>query len=190
MKKNTAAPSGRVLLAWLFAVYLVLLAWIVLWKLELPWIGEAALVPRPVKLIPFIATAEAGASAPIEVVINFLLFIPFGLYLGLLAPSWRWWKTMGVFVGASVVLEAIQHLLSIGSFDITDVIVNAAGGLAGLGLFTLIRRRLQARTAQVMTRGFLIGTVIAVVAIAIFIASPLHYGPQRDVMLPRPTASR
>ena len=71
---------------------------------------------------------------------NILLFIPFGLYLGLLAPSWRWWKATGVFVGASLVLEVIQHLLSTGSFDITDVIVNTAGGLAGLGLLALARR--------------------------------------------------
>jgi hypothetical protein len=26
----------------LFAVYLVLLTWVIVWKLEVPWVGEAA----------------------------------------------------------------------------------------------------------------------------------------------------
>ena len=118
-----------------------------------------------------------------------MLFIPFGLYLGLLAPSWQWWKHAAVFVGASLVLETTQHLISVGSFDVTDLIVNAAGGLAGLGLLALARRRLQTRTVPVMTRAYLIGTIVSLLAIGIFIASPLHYGPQRDVVVPRPSAS-
>ena len=173
----------------LFVVYLVLLAWIVLWKLEAPYVGAAALLPRPIKLIPFLPSAEAGASAPLEIVANIVLFIPFGLYLGLLAPSWRTWKAAGVFAGASLVLEITQHVLSTGSFDITDVIVNTAGGLAGLGLLVLARRTFQARTAAAMTRVCLIGTVVALLAIGIFIASPLRYAPQHDVIFATPSPS-
>lgn len=174
----------------LFVVYLVLLTWIILWKLEMPWVGEAALLPRPIKLIPFVPSGDAGASAPIEVVINVLLFIPFGLYLGLLAPSWQWWKAMGIFIAASLVLETIQHLISTGSFDTTDVIVNTAGGLAGFGLLIWARRGLQARTAVVMTRVLAIATALALIAVAIFIASPLHYGPQHDVVVRRTSAPK
>ena len=147
---------------------------------------EAALLPRPIKLIPFLPSTEAGASAPIEVAINFVLFIPFGLYLGVIAPTWRWWQAAGVFLGASLMLEITQYLISVGSFDTTDLIVNTAGGLAGLGLLALVRRRLRARTSVVMTRGFAIGTVVSLLAIGIFIASPLHYGPQRDVIVSAP----
>jgi len=173
----------RAIVVVLFVVYLVLLTWLVLWKLEVPWIGEAALLPRPVKLIPFLPSAEDGASKPLEVIANILLFVPFGIYLGLLAPRWQWWTAAGVFVGASLVLEVTQHLISIGSFDTTDLIVNTAGGLAGLGLLALARRRFRARTAAVMIRICSIGAVLSVLAIAIFIASPLHYGPQRDVIV-------
>ena len=182
-------PSRHVLLVVLFVVYLVLLMWIVLWKLAVPWVGEAALLPRPIKLVPFLPSTEAGVSAPIEVVANILLFVPFGLYLGLLAPSWQRWKVTGVLVGASLVLEITQHLLSTGSFDITDVIVNTAGGLAGLGLLALARRRFQARTIAVLTRVCLIGTVLSLLAIGIFNASPWHYVPQRDVIVPTSSAS-
>ncbi len=184
-----AAARRRVLLVVLFALYLVLLAWIVLWKLEIPWIGDAALRPRPVKLVPFVPSADADASAPLEVVVNAALFIPFGLYLGLLAPSWKWWRVAAVVAGASLVLELTQHALSIGSFDSTDVIVNTAGGLAGFGLLAVARRRHQGRTAMVMTRVCVIGTVVCVLAVGIFVASPLHYGPQRDVVLPMPRST-
>ena len=183
-----SSPRGRALLVVLFVVYLVLLAWIVLWKLEVPWVGEAALLPRPIKLIPFVPDGDADASAPLEVVFNFLLFIPFGLYLGLLAPSWKWFTVTGVLVGASLVLEVVQHVLSIGSFDTTDVIVNTAGGLAGFGLLTVVRRRLPDRTAVVMTRVLAVATAVGILAVAIFVASPLHYAPQRDVIFPSPTA--
>jgi glycopeptide antibiotics resistance protein len=188
LTKDPDRRDGRVLLAVLFAVYLVLLAWIVLWKLEAPYVGAAALLPRPIKLIPFLPSAEAGGSAPLEVVANIVLFVPFGLYLGLLAPSWRTWQAAGVFAGASLILEIVQHALSTGSFDITDVIVNTAGGLTGLGLLALARRTFRARTTASMTRVCLIGTVLWLVAIGIFIASPLRYGPQHDVVVPGPSA--
>ena len=136
------------------------------------------------------ASGDAGASMPIEVVINVLLFVPFGLYLGLLRRSWRWFQAAAVLAGASLILESTQHLISVGSFDITDIIVNTAGGLAGFGLLAVLRRHLRAKTTAVMTRVLLIATVIAAVAIGVFIASPLHYGPQRDVIFPSPTASR
>ena len=139
-RSSALRQRGHVLLVVLFVVYLVLLAWTVVWKLDVPYVGAAALLPRPIKLIPFVPSAEAGASAPLEIVANIVLFVPFGLYLGLLAPTWQWWKSAGVFVGASLVLETTQHLLSTGSFDTTDVIVNTAGGLAGVGLLALARR--------------------------------------------------
>ncbi len=173
----------------LFAVYLVLLAWIVLWKLETPYVGAAALLPRPFKLIPFLPSAEAGGSAPLEVVANILLFVPFGIYLGLLAPSWRTWQLAGVFAGTSLALEIAQHVLSTGSFDITDVIVNTVGGLAGLGLLAVARRTFPAATLGSITRVCLIGTVVSVIAVAIFIASPLRYAPQHDVIFATPAPS-
>jgi glycopeptide antibiotics resistance protein len=182
--------SGAHVLEVLFVVYLVLLAWVVLWKLDAPYVGAAALLPRPIKLIPFLPSAEAGGSAPIEIVANFALFVPFGIYLGLLAPAWPWWKWTGVFAGASFVLEAIQHLLSVGSFDTTDIIANTAGGLAGVGLMVVAQRRLQGRTAIVMTRVCLIGTVVSLLAVGIFVASPVHYRPQRDVVVATPAPSR
>ena len=180
LEKKPSREGGRVLLVILFVVYLALLAWIVLWKLEVPFVGGGAL--RQIKLVPFAPSGEDGASAPLEVVANILFFVPFGVYLGLLAPSWPWWKAAGAFAGASLVLEVAQYVLAVGSSDATDLVANTVGGLAGIGLLTLARSRLQARTTLVMTRVCSIGTVLALLATAIFVASPLHYA-QRDVVV-------
>lgn len=169
--------TGHVVL--LAAVYLVLLVWVVLWKLEAPWVGVAG--ERIVKLVPFVATSTAGASRPFEVVANVALFVPLGLYLGLLAPSWRWWRVAGAAAAASVGLEIAQYVLAVGSSDLTDVVANTAGALVGLGLLARVRRRHGARTVSALTRACSIGTVLAVLACALVVVSPVRYGPPDDV---------
>jgi glycopeptide antibiotics resistance protein len=173
--------GGRALLFLLFALYLVLLAWIVLWKLEVPHIGGGEL--RQIKLVPFVPSACDGASDLSEVIANVLLFLPFGLDLGLLAPTWPSWKTAGTVAGASLALEFAQYVLAVGSSDITDIITNTTGGLAGLGLLVLARRRLGARTVAAMTRACSIVTVLALLATAILVASPLSFAPPQDVLV-------
>ena len=163
----------------LFVVYLVLLVWGVLWKLETPWVGDAG--QRIIKVVPFVAAGRSGASTPFDVVANLLLFVPFGLYLGLLAPARSWRTAAGTVAAASLALEVAEYALAVGSTDVTDVVVNTAGGLLGLGLLALVRSRLQGRTAPVMARACVAGTFVAVVAVAVVVASPLRYGPPQDV---------
>ncbi len=162
----------------MFVVYLVLLTWLILWKFEVPYTHANS---RVVKLVPFIATPPRfGSSQAAEVVANFLLFVPFGSYLGLLAPSWRWWKSAGVIAAASIGLEIVEYVLAVGRTDVTDVIVNTTGGMVGLGLLALLRRGLRDRTSRVMARVLATLTVLALLAVGLFLASPLHFGPPRD----------
>jgi len=188
VSRNQSSARRRTLLTWAGVAYLVLLTWVVLWKLEVPWIGGAAALLRPLKLVPFAASGDAGASAPAEVVINLVIFVPYGLFIGALAPAWAWWKAAGAFLGTSLVLESTQHLISTGSFDTTDLIVNTAGGLIGFGIFASLRRRLGDRAPVIMARVCVIVTAIALAAVVAFVASPLHYGPQRDVIVQRSTS--
>jgi glycopeptide antibiotics resistance protein len=95
-----------------------------------------------------------------------------------------------IFVGASLILETTQHLLSTGSFDTSDVLANAFGGIAGLGMLALARRRLGTRTAEVVSRLCLVGTVVALLAVVVFVASPLHYRALRDVVVATPSPPR
>jgi glycopeptide antibiotics resistance protein len=184
--RSRAAPH----LVALFAVYLVLLVWTVLWKLEAPWVGSETMV----KLVPFVATDAAGASAPLEVAVNFGLFVPFGLYLGLLAPALRWWGAAVAVAGTSLALEVAQYVLAVGRSDSTDLVVNTAGGLAGLGLLALARRTLGTRTQAVMTRACSVATALTLLVGALYLASPwqpVHVhdvGPLARVGLTSPAA--
>ncbi|WP_227425054.1 VanZ family protein [Pengzhenrongella sicca] len=161
----------------LFVVYLVLLVWAVLWKFEAPWAIQTG--ERIVKLVPFVAAGGAGASAPVEVAVNVLLFMPFGLSLGLLT-SWPRRRAVGTMAAASIALEFTQYVLAVGSSDLTDVIANTAGGVVGLGLFALAHRRLQARTVPVLTRACAVAMLLSGLAVAIIVATPLSYAPPRD----------
>jgi glycopeptide antibiotics resistance protein len=167
----------RPLLVTLFMVYLVLLTWLILFKFELPYIGAAFDQPRPFKLIPFVASGDAGPSKPLEVLANVLFFVPFGLYLRMLT-SWTW-RALALIAAASLTLELTQHLISVGSFDSTDVIANTLGGLVGLLLARIL-------APPVMTRVLLLGGVLAVLAVAAFIASPIQYSQPRDVVVEVP----
>jgi len=188
---STRHPSrrGRVILILACAVYLALLAWVVLWKLESPWIGDAAGLGRPIKLVPFLPSGDAGASMPAEILINLVLFVPFGLFLGALASNWSWWSAGVAALGASLVLETVQHLISTGTFDTTDLVVNTAGALLGWMIFVAVRRTARERTPVVITRLCVILSALALVAVVAFVASPLNYGPQRDVVVERPTTT-
>jgi len=186
---TTSTPSrtnrGRGILIVAFVVYLVLLAWVVLWKLDVPWIGDAAGLARPIKLVPFVPSGDDGASKPAELLINLALFVPFGLFAGALAPKSSWWKAGLAALATSLVLETVQHLISTGSFDTTDLIVNTSGALIGWSIFVAVRRVAGERTSVVMSRVCVVVTALALVAVVAFVASPLEYGPQRDVVVER-----
>ena len=174
-RKSPIQAGDRTQLTALFSVYLVLLIWVVLWRLGPPYVGGSG--SRHIKLVPFLSSDGAGASAPLEVVANVLLFVPFGLYLGLLVPSWPRWRSVGVIAATSLALESAQYVLAVGVSDITDVISNSTGGAIGLTLVAAARLCFRARTTTVMKRICSIATIVIVLASATFITSGVRYAP-------------
>ncbi|ALJ19106.1 VanZ family protein [Microbacterium sp. No. 7] len=172
-RRLPAARPLRARIAALFATYLVVLVWLVVWKLEVPFADDAVL--RRLKLVPFVAGGGYAASEPSEVLLNVLVFVPFGIYLGLLAPGRPWARHLAAIAGASLAMEAAQYVLAVGSADVTDVITNTAGGVVGLVLLSALRRGLGRRTDAAMARVCLAATVVVVAACAVFVASPVHY---------------
>ena len=160
-----SADPRRVALALLFASYLVVLGWLVLWKLHEPFIGWDSM--RSVKLVPFVAAEGFGASRPSEVLGNVVVFVPFGIYLGLLVRSWSWLHVVGTVASVSLALEVAQYVLAVGSTDLTDVIANATGGLLGLGVAALVRRRSGAMAA--LTWLLVAGTLVMLGAVALLV---------------------
>lgn len=72
---------------------------------------------------------------------NIVGFIPLGLLLPFLIPVFRnFFGLTGIVLLISLSFELLQLLGGLGSFDVDDLILNTAGGIAGYILYRLIRR--------------------------------------------------
>lgn len=121
----------------LFALYLVILVWVILFKLQftLSDIDHT----RSVNLRPFHYSTAAGKQFHIgEVRDNVLIFIPFGIFLSMLALRMKLRNKIFIILGTSFVLETMQYVLAIGGTDITDLITNVFGGTIGIALYALL----------------------------------------------------
>lgn len=70
---------------------------------------------------------------------NILMFLPIGLFFGLLSDKPRWWKSALTTFFVSLFIEVFQLFVSRGT-DVDDLILNTIGGLMGHGVFLLINR--------------------------------------------------
>jgi len=117
----------------LFTIYLVGLYWILLFKLGIqsPYMDE-----RRVNLIPFNDPSLFNA----ENILNVIIFVPLGIYAGIIFERLTSSKKILLFFSASLIVEALQYILRLGAFDVTDLITNTAGGILGLIIFKSIER--------------------------------------------------
>lgn len=122
----------------LFIIYLIVLCWILLFKLGVRF---SYMENRNVNFIPF--GDSLGSNGKIntgEIILNVLIFIPLGIYIGILFKRWTWIKHLLSFFLISLMFEGLQFILSIGAFDITDIITNTTGGIIGLIVFEVIEK--------------------------------------------------
>ena len=146
----------------LFLIYLILLVWIILFKLQFS-IHDLDMV-RSVNFIPFYYDKEIGTEFHLkEVFENLLIFVPMGIYLQMLLPKGRFHGKLAVIAGTSLLLETAQYVLAIGRSDITDLLSNTTGGLLGLALYCIIARLL--RNRERADKLFLVLAVIASVVV-------------------------
>lgn len=128
----------------LFAVYLVILVWVILFKLQLS-VGELD-YNRSINLIPFYYSNSVGTQFHLkEVLENVFIFAPYGIYLCMLKSEPRFWQKATLILISSLVLETAQYILAVGSSDITDMITNTLGGILGIGIYYLIVKILRNR---------------------------------------------
>ncbi|MEO8573181.1 MAG: VanZ family protein [Pyrinomonadaceae bacterium] len=125
----------RALSRTLFAAYLVILLWLVLFKFSYdPLTILSDFQTRRLNLIPF---AWARKS---EIISNIVAFIPFGVMLGVNFKQAAFRYKIAAIFGFSLAVEIIQFVLAIGVADITDIIMNTLGGFIGLAVYELISR--------------------------------------------------
>ncbi len=123
----------------IFSIYCLLLIWLILFKMtfsfsDILWFQGT----RSVNLIPFYSIRNGGNLQIKEVIMNAVVFVPMGIYLKMFEISSK--KVFLVGVVGSFALEFIQILFAIGASDITDLITNTLGTVAGVCLYVLLRK--------------------------------------------------
>ncbi|MBD0333353.1 MAG: VanZ family protein [Chitinophagaceae bacterium] len=115
----------------LFIVYLIALCWILIFKLgvRFSYMGN-----RRVNLIPF-SKIDVG-----EIILNALIFVPLGIYAGILFERGIFGEKLFFFFLISLIVEGLQFILAVGAFDSTDIITNTLGGIIGLMIFKAIEK--------------------------------------------------
>jgi len=150
----------------LFAAYLLILLWLVLFKLSYDPIGVIrGFQTRSLNLIPF---AYANKS---EVIANLIAFIPFGVMLSVNFRGLVFKNKIAIIFVFSLAFEIIQYVLAIGAADVTDVIMNTFGGFVGLSAYTFASRQTDDRTLNlgITLSGTLILLAILYLRIFVFI---------------------
>src|SRR5690242_19605255 len=125
----------------LLVLYLIILIWVVFFKLRLSLTSVFEGNQRSVNFVQFGAPAIInGETSYGEMVLNCLFFIPFGLLLSVNFKRVRFLAQFLFIVVFSLAVELIQYIFAMGATDVTDLIANAAGGLAGLLLYSFCER--------------------------------------------------
>lgn len=147
----------------LFAVYFVVLIWMILFKMQFSF----STLPhfRGLNLIPFAGSVTHDSRLNyIDAVLNFAVFIPFGLYLSMMKGSWPSWKKIMLIAGVSLLVELLQYLFEIGGTDITDLLSNTLGGAAGVGIYRMLSKILKEKTTATLNILALVGTIFVITA--------------------------
>ncbi len=145
----------------LFIVYFLVLIWIVLFKMQFSFYDLPHF--RGLNLIPFAGSVIKNNQLDYnEIILNMMVFIPFGLYLSMIKLNWPFWKKIISIAGVSLLFELVQFLFAIGGADITDLISNTMGGAVGIGFYIVFSKILKEKTNKVLNILALIGTICIV----------------------------
>ncbi len=156
----------------LFVLNALFLAWAILWKCGVPFIGAST--QRVINLVPF------RGNTSWEMQFNVLLFVPYGFLLYALPRKGKQiralWCLLSV-ICTSVLLEIMQYILAAGTSDITDVLLNTLGGVVGIAACFLMAKLFgkHARTA-VLVAGVLMTTFDVYVSASLFLFGVVHLG--------------
>ena len=152
-------PINKKLLTGAFLLYVILLAWFILFRANVP---EFCGKYRGIELVPF-ADKDNYVSATAKYLTqigNVVLFIPAGLYFPLFLRQSRWpIRVAGSFALVlllSLALEATQYALTIGLSSMTDLIENGAGGIVGIILYESLKKVTPAKRIDAINLGTII----------------------------------
>ncbi len=161
--------KSRKLTIALFIFYLLVLSWIILLKTGFSFTSLETV--RSINLIPFGKMLILNGSPSYnEIIYNGLVFVPFGVFTGMLGKKHTFVKLVVPTMLLSLFFEAIQYIFAIGVSDITDLMANTLGGILGIGIFFIFHKICKEKVYKVLNitaliLGFLLVAALAVIRV-------------------------
>lgn len=148
----------------LLVLYLIVLSWIILFKMQFDISLLMRMNLKSINLIPFAGSLIVNGKADIsEIILNIVAFIPLGVYIAMLFPKWSFLSKIAPAFAVSLLYEVSQYIFAIGGSDITDLIGNTLGGVIGVLLYCVLEKVFKSKTQKILSIIAAIGTAITVV---------------------------
>ncbi|EIS9208364.1 TPA: glycopeptide resistance protein VanZ1 [Clostridioides difficile] len=158
----------------LFIVYIIILTWIILFKLQFDISSLETMNLRSINLVPFAGSLIINNRVDIsEIILNVVIFVPFGIYVCMLKEEWSFIKKVIPIFITSLVFETLQYIFALGASDITDLIGNTLGGIIGIAVFMLLSKIFKNNTIKIINVLALIVTIIVVLFLGLVIFANL-----------------
>ncbi|EGT5164430.1 glycopeptide resistance protein VanZ1 [Clostridioides difficile] len=158
----------------LFIVYIIILTWIILFKLQFDISSLETMNLRSINLIPFAGSLIINNRVDIsEIILNVAIFVPFGIYVCMLKEECSFIKKVIPIFITSLVFETLQYIFALGASDITDLIGNTLGGIIGIAVFMLLSKIFKNNTIKIINVLALIVTIIVVLFLGLVIFANL-----------------
>ncbi|HFU4073580.1 TPA: VanZ family protein [Streptococcus suis] len=159
----------RKISVFLFCTYLILLAWMIVFKFDLSILyGRYGFAS--INLIPLAGTAVYGGVLDFpEILFNIVSFIPFGIYMEILFRKASWVSNLLLILLVSFLFEVTQYLLLLGIADITDLLANGLGGAIGINIMYVLTSVWREKTYARMNIFCLILTIVIILTTYFFV---------------------
>ncbi|EGT3799138.1 glycopeptide resistance protein VanZ1 [Clostridioides difficile] len=158
----------------LFIVYIIILTWIILFKLQFDISSIETMNLRSINLVPFAGSLIINNRVDIsEIILNVVIFVPFGIYVCMLKEEWSFIKKVIPIFITSLAFETLQYIFALGASDITDLIGNTLGGIIGIAVFMLLSKIFKNNTIKIINVLALIVTISVVLFLGLVIFANL-----------------
>lgn len=150
----------------LLVFYFIALMWVIVFKLQFSF--EQLPSIRSINVIPFGDSVIVNGKLYFgEIIRNVMAFIPFGVFIHALWEDKPLPGKILPIISTSLLLELIQYVLAAGASDITDVISNSAGGIAGIGIAVVISKISKNNWKKIINVVSIVCAVLLVLLIAV-----------------------
>lgn len=112
MKSRTMFNSKKLTVG-LLIIYLAVLTWIIVFKMEFDLSLLSRMNLRSINLIPFAESASVnGRVDTSEILLNMVVFIPFGVYLSIIKPKWNFIQKVLPIFSVTLLYEVVQYIFA------------------------------------------------------------------------------